>query len=586
MSSRQILKKVCSVKFCVATIVCTIFTFQGVSAQDSKQFQEAQIRTVLSKFKNWRYGNITLYEIPNTSARFGVLQKSLNPPLERDAAIDAFVRDNGELDKAVQRLVNARGSSLSSVRTKLEAAGYDVTEIDAAEPLMNYYFSEKSNQSRQFRKAYLVTTRTKVDENTGNMDYKTIALITTTQNSDEVSENLDQVGVSAIKTYEGQLQEPMLGMSKTILEYLNEAVQQGDVVNRTLEAQGIGTTQFIERGYGNTVPISDDNLAQYMRITEGQPMNYQYPNEVIVSLFDLISYRRYELTDASGEEIIEEEVDPADSAAAADATPAEAITGVVYNKSLPKYGIEVRYGLEEINYPSIWSERVAVNAIWGSSRLGAILPTRGWAGLSKAFGQVRKLTSAGWGLNTSLDFPIKIISKSGVFNFGGGYVFDKASSTDHKTFYDRTNALSDFLVRYDAQAHYSFGVNIDQDHWFRFKLGGTVYGMESWVDKDDSTNMDPNTGEIGKVFAKASTETIGGISGRIEYMAVNKSTPYGIGVQYFDEAIMADAWLQVPITSYFAMRLDAKGFAPIFRDPRAWENKTVFIPTLRAIYNF
>jgi hypothetical protein len=337
-----------------------------------------------------------------------------------------------------------------------------------------------------------------------------------------------------------------------------------------------------------------------MRITEGQPMDYQYPNEVIVSLFDLFSYRRYEA-----------EIDPNSAATTYDRYDAatgqtytydaatdelldsaqgnnvvDNPTGIVYNRSLPKYGIEMRYGLEGINYPSIWSERVAVNAIWGSSKLGVILPTRGWAGLSTSFGQQRKLTSAGWGLNFALDFPIKIISKSGVFNFAGGYVFDKASPTEYKTFYDRTNALTDFLVRYDAQTHYSFAVNVDRDHFFRFKLGGTVYGVESWVDKDDSLNIDPNTNTFVKVFSKEATETVGGISGRIEYMATNNSTPYGIGLQYFDEAIMADAWLQVPITSYFAMRLDAKGFAPIFRDPRAWENKTVFIPTVRAIYNF
>ena len=71
-------------------------------------------------------------------------------------------------------------------------------------------------------------------------------------------------------------------------------------------------------------------------------------------------------------------------------------------------------------------------------------------------------------------------------------------------------------------------------------------------------------------------------------MTKNISTPYGASVQYFDEGLGVNAWLQIPIIqNTFALRLDAKGYFKAFKDnPRAWEKKSVFIPMARFIVNF
>ena len=76
--------------------------------------------------------------------------------------------------------------------------------------------------------------------------------------------------------------------------------------------------------------------------------------------------------------------------------------------------------------------------------------------------------------------------------------------------------------------------------------------------------------------------------GKIDFMVTNVSTPYGITVQYFDQAVSGDIWLQIPVyKNIYALRLDAKGFAPIFRDSgHEWEVGSIFTPMVRLIANF
>jgi hypothetical protein len=601
------MKKHLSLVMAVCTVAILANTHHIHAQVDNTQIRIAQLKAIFQQFKNYRYSPNLIWELPDN--RLKAVDKS-NSSAAAGAItpdVQAFIANFQATADRINFFAQ-QGLDAGSIRARIEGEDPTVAGEAGFNETISYYVNQQNIGAQIVRKGYVVTTRNQsTDEDVPS--YGIIALITTNESlTQRIPDNLAGVSPNEIRTFVRELDELVDSSANnpiTIREYLAQALMQGDLTNVTLEAQGIGDerTQFAPRVYGNTIGVAEDNLAQYMRITEGQPMDYQYPNEVTVSLFDLVRYRRYgvpedpnappvttfdrydPVTDQTYTiDIVTNEV--LDSIQGNTVVPIEPTT-TVYNRNLPLYGVEVRYGLEEINYPSLWSERLAVNALWGSSRIGVILPTRGWAGLSEAFGQTRKLTSAGWGFNGALDFPIKIISQSGVFNFAGGYVFDEASSTDHQTFYERVNGLADFLVRYDAQAHYSFAVNIDRDHFFRFKLGGTVYGMESWTDRTDSSaQIDPNTGELPLVFTKASTETIGGISGRIEYMATNNATPYGAGLQYFDEAIMADVWLQVPISRSFAFRIDAKGFAPILRDPRVWENKTIFIPTVRAIYNF
>ncbi len=353
--------------------------------------------------------------------------------------------------------------------------------------------------------------------------------------------------------------------------------------------------------YGLALQVEEDDVAGYVRTSEGQAMDYSKPRELVVSP-DLISYRDYSPADPS---VVKE--------------------GYIYNRTLPKYGVELRYGVDQINHPSFFSERVALNAVWGVNRLGVILPTSGWSSLGKQFGVERRLTHAGWGLNANFDFPLKITNaNTGVFNISGGYVFGDAVKSDHqlgakisdplptisnvgtdtiKTTIKTTSAAKDYLIRFNAQAHYTFAIGIDSGNFFRFRIGAGVYSRELWVASSVSTTTQkikdsvlvPGTEITKTVDSYRRTGTVedqnaikyyGGISGRIEYMSMYVSTPYGFGVQYFDESIMGEAWLLVPINTSLGLRFDGKISRPLLRDPYAWESNTIFAPSMRIIYNF
>jgi hypothetical protein len=142
----------------------------------------------------------------------------------------------------------------------------------------------------------------------------------------------------------------------------------------------------------------------------------------------------------------------------------------------------------------------------------------------------------------------------------------------------------DYLIRSAGQAHYTIGINVDKNYWIRFGIGATFYNVESWMNK--LVLVDEISGETKIDFKKKSSETIGGISGRLDFMVNNISTPIGARIQYFDNAISTHAWLLVPIIDQsLSLRFDIQGYAVAFRsEPKAWENNNVLIPSLRLIY--
>jgi hypothetical protein len=311
--------------------------------------------------------------------------------------------------------------------------------------------------------------------------------------------------------------------------------------------------------------VAEDDLQTYLRISEGQPLDYYHPNELVVSFPNFVRYRHY-------------------------ATPAEAEEGAVedtaalriYNRALPQLGVELRYGLEELNYPSVWSQRLTVSALWSSARLGVVLPVKGWSDLSSKLGAQPRLTTAGWGIYGTVDFPIKLIQDGGVFHASGSYVFGDAKASDRPIWNDRLGRSTDFLIRYHTQLLYSFGIAVDKNYFFRFKLGGTLYGAETWADRADTTE----DRTVVHRFLREETQTIGGMTAGVDFMATGISTPYGFGVQYFDGSLLGAVWLQIPITHSLALRFDGRVFACLLRDPHLWEQKTLFLPSVHLVLNF
>ncbi len=541
------------------TFLCTLLLV-AIAAVTADAQQNAQVNSILDKFKNYRYGLISVFRVEDDAvSKLNIVLGPPEPVIPEEAKqcrskddLEAYVLSGGEGidEKEYQKIIRQPGCK-----------AYE------------RYFSQRiAWEKAQFKKAFLVTTRYQPGE-----PFTVIALLVqkNTESFYGLRQDLDP---PSDKYLANQLEAKNLdeqtlvnGVAKkgkeifetqasTLLEYLRNQVIQSNMENVTPEAQGIGEEgiRFVKKKYGNTSGITEDSAPLYMRITEGLPQDYTNENEIILSLVDGISYRRFERPRSGDGEV--------DSAMST-------------NSYLPKYGVELKYGLEDLNYPSVWSERLTLNAVWGVSRLGVVLPTSGWSGVSNDLGATRTMTNGGMGINGAFDFPIRVISESGVFHVGASYVFSDAQKSDHMRYNEETNLNSDYMVRFHATAQYTFAIRIDDTFMFRMRLGGTVYNMETWA----VTSTDADT---TNKYRNYSDETVGGLSGAIDFMVTSWSTPVGFTLSYFDESVLGKAWLQVPIMDQFAVRFDARVFAPVFRDPRPWENNSVVLPAVNFIFNF
>jgi len=546
--------------FMVLSVVCSV----PAQAQ-----QSTQVRNLLQKFKNWRYGMISVFKVGEEDGMVSNLNIVLGPPEPEQPEEAKGCRSKDDIEAYV--LTGGEGMDEKEIKKILAQPGCKAYE--------RYYTLKVAWERAQFKKAYVVTTR-----RTPNEPFQIIGFLTQ-KNSESfygLKEDLDppsEVFLEADLSKDLDEQKLVNGVVRkarevlqtsaaTLYQYLENQIIQGNLENVTPEAQGIGeeNIRFTRKTYGNTTAITEDETQTFIRITEGLPADYQNENEIIVSLADGISYRRYERPKAEDGSTI---------------VPDSGTAGPATNNNLPKYGVELRYGLEDINYPSLWSERMSLNALWGPSRLGLVLPTSGWSSLASDFGNTRTMTNGGIGVNGSFDFPIRVVSQSGVFNVSASYVFDDASRTDHQVFDADNGRFVDNLVRFHAAAHYSFAVRVDKDFMFRFRLGGTVYNMEQWGDQ-----RLPAVDTSRLTFAKYQSQTVGGVSGRIDFMTTGWSTPVGFSLSYFDDTILGVAWLQVPVMPEMAVRFDARIFTPVFRDARLWERDAIVLPSVRFVFNF
>ncbi|MEN9795842.1 MAG: hypothetical protein RLZZ150_819, partial [Bacteroidota bacterium] len=554
----------------------TLVASVGVAASNAQdQSYEGKYKNSLKSLSNYRYGDISVFRVEGQL--FTDVSNLLNPPLPPDTtgAVKRLEESNFTLFDEIRKAVRRASTSDKVSEILVEKQGFNQDEVADrdVQTVIERFLQDKEYQSSLFKSAYIVTTKYQRGDDGANLVVVALVKTRVTPAGNTVKDLSSVNGNDIIPRYSLTKLSPPANSSVPgkLYDYLKSQVIQNNVTNVTLEAQGIDDpdTRFVRQVFGNSVQVSEDDVQQYIKITNGIPVSYVGPNEITLSAADLIAYRRYapdptpkivtsvEL-DSNGEETtVEREV-------------------VTYNGRLPLYGIELRYGLEDINYPSIWSERVSVNAVWSQARLGVILPTSGWSSLSTSLGSPRTMTNAGFGVNANVEVPIKLIAQSGVFNIAASYVFDDAVKSDHQRYDDIAKRNFDHLVRFHAQLQYTFAVRIDDYNLVRMRLGGTAYQMERWADRDSLVD-----GKIKQVFSKYDNEFIGGVSGKIEFMNTNWSTPLGASLQYFDESILINTWLQFQASPNLGFRIDANVFTPVFRDARAWENDAVFMPSLR-----
>ncbi|MEN3026078.1 MAG: hypothetical protein ABDH31_00005 [Chlorobiota bacterium] len=529
--------------------------------------QDAELRAILRKFKNYRYSTISLFRLEGQV--FSDVQELLNPMPKAPQVVANLQSTNPSLYQQIQDRVMLEGcaAEVQEVLRKLrEEDGVPPGIVNRAETIeaVKYAVQVMQNNCNAFKNAFVVTTRFRPGE-----PFSIIALIKTRDRSRTIARDLRSVQDADILLFSDlrRIAAPPTSPSPTLYDYLANAIIQGAVENVTLEAQGIGdeTTQFAPPTFGNAEPVPEDDIQTYLRISEGQSSAYSHPNELTVSFPDLLRYRYYAVR--------------AEEAGTVENTED---TVRIYNLHLPHLGVEFRHGLEELNYPSVWSQRVTLNALWSSARLGVILPMKGWGELSSKIGPKPRLTHAGWGLYGTVDFPIKLLYDGGVFHASASYVFGDAKSSGRPAWNPELQRFSDFLIRYHVQLQYSFAIAVDKNYFFRFRLGGTVYEAETWTQHEDTTE----DREIIRLLRRARSETVGGISGGIDFLSTGIQTPYGFALNYFDGTLLSTIWLQIPVTRGLSLRFDGRVFTCLLRDPRLWEERVLFLPSARVVLNF
>jgi hypothetical protein len=266
----------------------------------------------------------------------------------------------------------------------------------------------------------------------------------------------------------------------------------------------------------------------------------------------------------------------------------------------PNWGIELRNGFDELNYPSIWGGRLTLDAILENIKIGAVLPQIRFGDSTIATSGIGSRPQAilgGYGIAMSGDFTAPLLDNSGLFNFYASYTFGegKTDKTVLRTFAKRNGRFEveqlgevGYVIRYAAQAYYSFGFYLDDEarHLFRLKIGGTVYGVDTEVRQQDTTVVAVGETSTPTVFSKITSETVGGVSGKVEYMKGGQKIPYGASLQYQDQSLLSDIWLQFIINPRFDLKVGLKYFTPVFREPHAWENANYVVPSVSLKYHF
>jgi len=573
-----------------SVLILSILFGVALSFQANAQIDESfriKLESILNKFKNYRFSTISIYRIKD----IGDIRKAIrvqDEALTRTVAVadEACVKN---ADRTIVDFVRSQveaGASDIAIKQGMLARGYDIPDdIDC----IIQSLQSQGQSIATVQNVYVVTTRMERDQ---IVPSSIIAMLVSYDSEDDIEKSLRQVPPRNVYTnpelFAFTLDENEY-RAYNMYELIVTAFRQGNVENKTLEAQGFGTfKKFAPKVYGtsqslvkNEYEITPFDVQTFMRISDGQPLDYELRKNELILSSDLISWRHYE------QPMIVYSDGYVDT------------LSTVTNQSLPQYGVELKYGIDEINYPSLWSERLTLSAIWENVKLGFILPTSGWASLSKDFYDVdRKLTSGSVGISASGDFPFKVIPQSGIFNFSFGYIFGDANEPDYKNrkksiddYSDiaaMRNALfndEDYMIRFNASLHYTFGIAIDDYYWLRFGLGGTTYTADRWYNK---VIEDEENGIVKTKYTKKSSDNVTGISAKLDFMAKNARTPYGASIQYFDESIFANIWLSVPIVrNRVAVRFDAKGYSAAMKGKlRDWELNSVFMPTARFIFTF
>lgn len=547
--------------------------------EPENKLDNSNIESIIKNLDSYRFGMVSIWQLNDISQKVEDLVKPFLGTQQTvkvdSSAITRFKEKYGEdcYNEVFRQLI--QGIQPANFVNNLTDCYPSILELDSLSLIIS-----PPVDFGGIKTAYLITTKNKNEKIKGEI----IALVISKESLDPVSDLQMATDEKLIFTFiEQQAIKDPQDETVNLYSIMQNYLDQDNVTPRTQDIQGQGEKWYAQWGPGRTNSLFKDeknidanrDVQAIMRISDGQPFKYFLKNNELIVGPDLISWKQY----------------PLDPATAQPEQPT--------NDSLPKYGVELRYGIDAINYPSFWSERWTLSALWKSVRLGLILPGSGWAGsFNDMFSIKRRFTNAGPGVAANFDFPFPVIQASGVFNVNFGYVSGDAERSSFKIRMTGNDSSSvdnnpEYLIRGHAKIQYTFGFNIDDNYLFRLGLGGTLYNVETWAERF-YRRVEKGQIKEGFEYKMMKNETIGGISTKAEFMAINNSTPFGASIQYYDETIKGNIWLQIPVIyNTFFIRLDADAYSSLRKakkedDLRPWEidNKFVFIPMAKFIFIF
>lgn len=565
-----------------------------------------EIQSVLSRFKQYRFGAVNVYEITNSQEIKEIMdakKTAAEGGTDMTKAEEILEQVSAEIKRLIEEGVLAE-KTMNTVQSDLILNGYDLPEADIFKAVYDYYVAKNFSQGPQLdMKVYVVTTQ---PAKVGDVPSELIATIIIEKPFEEmtsdVKENLDFVDPSMIYSYRMMRSED-LDRSKYGYENMYELVYsyfiQGNYSNKTMEAKGIGTDiRYFSEQVGVSSPLIDysvrgvqeRDIQTFKRISFGEPQDYYGKDMELLVSPDHIRWTKYPMfymerrgklqVDSLGNPIVD--------------------TRRPNNSELPLIGFELKYGADDINMPSFFSNRMNFSVLWSKVKLGMILPTSGWAGMQESvYSMDRSLTHGGFGIVGEFDFDLPIIPKSDVFKLSFGYTFGDAVASPYRSeaignalgndpVLNRAAILdpanNEYLLRYNTTLHYTFGLDIDEDYLLRFGIGGSVYSMENW--KHGVVLNEQDTPESAE-FTKSMTDVVGGLSAKLDFMVRNTTTPYGATVNFFDETINLNFFVQFPVVeNMLYLKLRANGNVLLRENQRPWEIGSFFMPMANIIYVF
>jgi hypothetical protein len=233
----------------------------------------------------------------------------------------------------------------------------------------------------------------------------------------------------------------------------------------------------------------------------------------------------------------------------------------------PRWGGEVRLGVDEINNPFWANGTVGLLATYKRFRFGLVLPVAMGTSDVDVFPPIlfraRRLTGARGFIG---DFDLG--------PFGGLFSVTRFSSDDLDKAPDPSQL---YFVAGIVNLYYSFGVALDPANLVRAKVGLGVHRVTAASAVPDPNNPTTQYAQLGEITNLISPYI------KIEYLDKNLPDRYKASVQFYNMTLMFTGALEIVRD---VLSLEAKYVWPIGGDIHPWEYPEFFTisPVLRIVF--